>query len=55
MKRCSVFHETIEMVIFNKGGENMEKKIEWETNLSAATTRAQRENKPVLLDFHNPN
>lgn len=33
----------------------MEKKIEWEMNLRAAMTRAQRKNKPVLLDFHNPN
>ncbi len=33
----------------------MERKIEWETNLSAAIARAQGENRPVLLDFHNPN
>jgi hypothetical protein len=33
----------------------MENKIEWETNLSAAIARAQGDDRPVLLDFHNPN
>ncbi len=33
----------------------MENKIEWETNLRAAIARAQDDDRPVLLDFHNPN
>ena len=33
----------------------MENRIEWETNLGAAIDRAQGDNKPVFLDFHNPN
>jgi len=32
----------------------MENIIEWETNLVAAIDRAQGDNKPVFLDFHNP-
>jgi len=30
-------------------------KIMWETSLASAIERGQAENKPVLLDFHNPN
>ena len=33
----------------------MEKKIQWGTDLNEAIDRAKRENKSVLLDFHNPN
>ncbi len=32
----------------------MEDKIKWENNFDAALTRAQAEDKPVLLDFFNP-
>jgi uncharacterized protein YyaL (SSP411 family) len=30
-------------------------KIEWETNMDEALARARSENKPVFLDFFNPN
>jgi hypothetical protein len=33
----------------------MEKEIPWEPDLNEAIDRAQREQKTVLLDFHNPN
>ncbi len=33
----------------------MKKEIVWENDLNLALTRAQKENKPVFLDFHNPN
>ena len=29
--------------------------IYWETNLDEALRRARTENKPILLDFFNPN
>ncbi len=29
-------------------------KIKWETGLTAALERAEKENKAVLLDFFNP-
>ena len=32
----------------------MAHKIKWETDLDTALTRAQAENKHVLLDFFNP-
>jgi uncharacterized protein YyaL (SSP411 family) len=32
----------------------MENKIKWEANIDAALALAQAENKPVLLDFFNP-
>ena len=32
----------------------MEHKIVWETEMDAALKRARSENKPVLLDFFNP-
>jgi hypothetical protein len=33
----------------------MGEKIMWETSLSVAMKRGKSEDKPVLLDFHNPN
>jgi hypothetical protein len=33
----------------------MEKKLQWETDLSVALSRARSEKKPILLDFFNPN
>ena len=33
----------------------MGNKIMWETDLSSAIRRGKAENKPELLDFHNPN
>jgi hypothetical protein len=33
----------------------MEDKIMWETSLASALERSTAENKPVLLDFYNPN
>ena len=33
----------------------MENKIIWETDMRAVLKRAQAENKPILLDFFNPN
>jgi len=35
------------------GGEAMD--LQWETDWKTALKRAQSENKPVLLDFFNPN
>jgi hypothetical protein len=32
----------------------MEKKIQWETEIGKAKKRAQAENKPIFLDFFNP-
>ncbi len=32
----------------------MTKTIEWESSLEKALARAKAENKPVLLDFFNP-
>ncbi len=32
----------------------MEKKIMWENDMEVALVRAGKENKPVLLDFFNP-
>ncbi len=32
----------------------MEKRIQWETELKKALSRALSEKKPVLLDFFNP-
>jgi len=32
----------------------MGKMIQWETELAQALKRATAENRPVLLDFHNP-
>lgn len=32
----------------------MTNKIQWETDMDMALTRARKENKPVLLDFFNP-
>jgi hypothetical protein len=32
----------------------METKIQWETDMYTALTRAGKENKPVFLDFFNP-
>jgi len=32
----------------------MEKAIQWETDLDKALSRAQKENKPILMDFFNP-
>jgi hypothetical protein len=33
----------------------MENQIKWERDLKSALSRAQAENKQVLLFFHNPN
>jgi len=32
----------------------MDKKILWETDAEVARSRAKKENKPILLDFFNP-
>ena len=32
----------------------MVKKIQWETELAQALQRSKVENRPILLDFHNP-
>lgn len=32
----------------------MAKEIQWEKRLETALARAQRENKPILMFFHNP-
>ncbi len=32
----------------------MSNTIKWETSLEEAISRARTENKPVFLDFHNP-
>jgi hypothetical protein len=32
----------------------MEKKVYWQTDLSAALKQAKVESRPVLLDFYNP-
>ncbi len=32
----------------------MENRIKWEKDLKSALFRAQAENKPILLFFHNP-
>ncbi len=33
----------------------MSKKIQWITDLETALELARKENKPVMLDFFNPN
>lgn len=32
----------------------MEKKIKWETEFDQAKSQAKAENKPIFLDFFNP-
>jgi len=32
----------------------MEMKMQWETNLDKAMARSKAENKPIFLDFFNP-
>jgi len=32
----------------------MDMKIQWETNMEKALARAKAENKPIFLDFFNP-
>lgn len=36
------------------GGMRMATKIQWETDLAKALTRARKEDKTVLIDFFNP-
>jgi thiol:disulfide interchange protein len=39
----------------NKKEEQMSEKIRWEKDLNEALNIARGQNKPVLLDFFNPN
>lgn len=35
-------------------GDEMESKIQWETEIDAALRKARSEKKPVVVDFFNP-
>jgi len=40
--------------MYSKEEDRMQAKIQWETEYENALSRAKAENKPVLLDFFNP-
>ena len=42
-------------VIMAVTAEKMEERIAWMTEMDEALNRAREENKPILLDFFNPN
>ena len=57
-RAAAVRAESVPQVFFSilprRGERAMTKEIQWEKELDQALARAKRENRPVLLFFHNP-
>jgi len=47
-------HKSPACLIAQQGGNSMAESIKWETVMESALSRAEREDKLVLLDFFNP-
>lgn len=54
-QRANIYLAETQNINLSRGGRIMAEKVSWLTDMDKALEQAKKTNKPVLLDFFNPN